>query len=131
MSKAVKKKSRRMWRTMRKTLGTLFLVSALVIAAIPVDNLHASDRTGSGAGTVEPGYAGDNLTYKCETGDMIPKMDSTTKIYTTAGQEIQFAYLRDGGKYGAVIVGYNGGYLKDGTLDFTEPVDAYGQYRKH
>ncbi len=37
MSKTVKKKSRRMWRTVRKTLGTLFLVSALVIAAIPVD----------------------------------------------------------------------------------------------
>ena len=51
MSKAVKKKSRRMWRTMRKTLGTLFLVSALVIAAIPVDNLRAADPTGSGAGT--------------------------------------------------------------------------------
>ena len=26
-------------------------------------------------------------------------------------------------------VGYNGGYLEDGTLDFTKPVDAYGQYR--
>ena len=55
MSKAVKKKSRRMWRTMRKTLGTLFLVSALVIAAIPVDNLQAADPTGSGAGTSADG----------------------------------------------------------------------------
>ena len=50
MSKAVKKKSRRMWRTMRKTLGALFLVSALVIAAIPVDNLQAAP-TGSGRWT--------------------------------------------------------------------------------
>ena len=131
MSKAVKKKSRRMWRTMRKTLGTLFLVSALVIAAIPVDNLRAADPTGSGAGTGQDGYDQGNESYVCKTEDMIPTMDKNTKIYTTAGQEIQFAYLQDGGKYGAVIVGYNDGYLKDGTLDFTKPVDAYGQYRKN
>lgn len=122
MSKAVKKKSRRMWRTMRKTLGALFLVSALVIAAIPVDNLQAAP-TGSGAGTGQDGYE------KCDTSSMIPQMNAQTKIYTTAGQEIQFAYLNDNSGYGAVIVGYNGGYLQDGTLDFTRPVDAYGQYR--
>ena len=33
----------------------------------------------------------------------------------------------DGSGHGAVIVGYNGGYLEDGTLDFTKPVDAYGK----
>lgn len=48
MSKAVKKKGRRLWRNIRKTLGTLFLVSALVVAAIPVDYLQAE---GEGTGT--------------------------------------------------------------------------------
>lgn len=129
MSKAVKKKSRRMWRRMRKTLGTLFLVSALVIAAIPVDNLRAANPTGSGGGTAQPGYDSGNTSYTCNTSGLIPQMDEKTKIYTTAGQEIQFAYLNDNSGYGAVIVGYNGGYLEDGTLDFTKPVDAYGQYR--
>ena len=129
MSKAVKKKSRRMWRTMRKTLGALFLVSALVIAAIPVDNLQAAP-TGSGAGTGQDGYDQGNESYAgCDTSAIIPQMDENTKIYTTAGQEIQFAFLEDGGKHSAVIVGYNGGYLEEGTLDFRETVDAYGQYR--
>ena len=105
MSKAVKKKSRRMWRTMRKTLGALFLVSALVIAAIPVDNLQAAP-TGSGAGTGQDGYDQGNESYAgCDTSAIIPQMDENTKIYTTAGQEIQFAFLEDGGKHSAVIVG--------------------------
>lgn len=46
MSKAVMKKARRLKKTVRKTLGTLFLVSALVIAAIPVDGLQASNVDG-------------------------------------------------------------------------------------
>ena len=129
MSKTVKKKSRKMWRTMRKTLGTLFLVSALVIAAIPVDGLRAANSADSGISVAQEGYATDNESYTCRTSEMIPQMDKDTKIYTTAGQEIQFAYLNDGSGYGAVIVGYNGGYLENGTLDFTKPVDAYGQYR--
>ena len=129
MSNAVKKKSRRMWRRVRKTLGTLFLVSALVIAAIPVDNLRAADPTGSGAGTAQPGYDSGNTSYACKTSDLIPQMNEDTKIYTTADEKIQFAFLNDGSGYGAVIVGYNANYLADGTLDFTKPVDAYGQYR--
>lgn len=44
MGKVVKKKSRKLFRTVRKTLGTLFLVSALVIAAIPVDGLRAAEE---------------------------------------------------------------------------------------
>ena len=39
MTKVVKKKARRLKRTIRRTLGTLFLISALVVAAIPVDYL--------------------------------------------------------------------------------------------
>ena len=43
MTKAARQKSRRLKRTVRKTLGTLFLISALVIAAIPVDGLRAAE----------------------------------------------------------------------------------------
>ena len=43
MAKAVKKKARRLKRTIRKTLGALFLVSAIVVAAIPVDGLRAAN----------------------------------------------------------------------------------------
>ena len=41
--KNLKKKGKRLKRTIRKTLGTLFLVSALVVAAIPVDYLQADE----------------------------------------------------------------------------------------
>ena len=129
MSKAVKKKSRRMWRTMRKTLGALFLVSALVIAAIPVDNLQAS---GTDEGIVT--YADTlqkSITHETNEQD-IPQINETTKIYTSGETDnaIQFAYLPDAvNNWGAVIVGYSSGQVEDNSLDFTQPVDAYGQYR--
>ncbi|MDE6167113.1 MAG: hypothetical protein K2G28_01475 [Acetatifactor sp.] len=41
MTKGVKKKSRRLKTSIRKTLGTLFLISALIVAAIPTENLRA------------------------------------------------------------------------------------------
>ena len=44
MAKAVKK-TRRLKKSVRKTLGTLFLISALVVAAIPTEGLQASPQT--------------------------------------------------------------------------------------
>ena len=38
-------KSRRMRRRIRKTLGALFLASAIAVAAIPVDDLQADTPT--------------------------------------------------------------------------------------
>lgn len=45
MAKAVKKKgkNRRLKRSIRKTLGALFLASALAVAAIPTEGLLAAD----------------------------------------------------------------------------------------
>ena len=37
------KTNRRLKRTVRKTLGTLFLVSAIVVAAIPTEGLRAEE----------------------------------------------------------------------------------------
>lgn len=132
MSKAVKKKVRRLKKTVRKTLGTLFLVSALVIAAIPVDGLQAS--------SVDDGieaYAEGNASVMAPTTAAdIPQMllpgdtNGPTKIYTNATNTVQFAYLQDADKkYGAVLVGYAAGFLQGNSLDLTGTVDAYGQYR--
>ena len=115
---------------MRKTLGTLFLISALVIAAIPVDGLRAAegDIQQPRASYDSANSSIDHVTNANGAMD-IPKMDPDTKIYTSEDRLIRFAYLEDSQGYGAVIVGYGGGELKDGVLDLSKPVNAYGQYR--
>ncbi len=131
MSKAVMKKARRLKKTVRKTLGTLFLVSALVIAAIPVDGLQASNVDG-GIQTYAVGNASIiEETVKSPVEDSwIPQMKADTQIYTSADKLLRFAYLTDrDGVQGAVIVGYSAQNLTGNSLDFTQPVDAYGQYR--
>lgn len=130
MSKAVKKKARRLKKTVRKTLGTLFLVSALVIAAIPVDGLQASN-VDVGIQTYAAGNASVIEETVPATGDpWIPQMKTDTQIYTSADKLLRFAYLTDkDGVQGAVIVGYSAQNLSGNSLDFTQPVDAYGQYR--
>ena len=50
MTKGTKKTNRRLKKTVRKTLGTLFLISAIVVAAIPTEGLRAEEddrNTGS------------------------------------------------------------------------------------
>lgn len=114
MSKAVKKKSRRMWRTMRKTLGTLFLVSALVIAAIPVDGLQAADVQ------QDP--------YEEDTKNKIPDVTGQ-EIYCSENGAFQFAYVQDGSTdKGAVILGYAGGEIQNNALTIDNTVDAYAKY---
>ena len=43
MTKGTKKTNRRLKKTVRKTLGTLFLISAIVVAAIPTEGLRAEE----------------------------------------------------------------------------------------
>ena len=78
MNKAVMKKARRLKKTVRKTLGTLFLVSALVIAAIPVDGLQASNVDG---GIQTYAFATGNESIKQPTTNAnIPQMVFRTRI---------------------------------------------------
>lgn len=121
MSKAVKKKSRRLWRTVRKTLGTLFLVSALVIAAIPVDYLRATDVSPTATtGSVTPTVA-------------IPQGTADTVIYTTADTRMNFIYVREiagdtSSPYACVIVRFRKGQTDGGSYSIPNEVDAYRQY---
>ncbi len=151
--KDIKKKGRRLKRSIRKTLGTLFLVSALVVAAIPVDYLQATE-TGDGivADAVErdpkekvtvhlnsdPGVATDDRSR-------IPDFEiGYDNIYESANGTFQFAYIDPshyqgkrvqkgdslGGNRVAIILGYQGGYLEnDGTLTIPNTLRAYKIYR--
>ena len=128
MSKAVKKKSRRMWRTMRKTLGALFLVSALVIAAIPVDNLQAADPAAS---SNAPSYDKNSDVSASILKKEIPRDSSAKPIqYTTEDRKLIFEYFQPtaGGDFVSVIVGYGSGYVEGNALEIPNNVNAYRQY---
>ena len=117
MTKGKKKTNRRLKKTVRKTLGTLFLISAIVVAAIPTEGLRAADGTEK---TVTEPYLKQMP---------IPYLDSSEEIYTTGDGKYQFAYVTDGGSdKGAVILGYNGGYLEGNSLVIPDGLDAYKKY---
>ena len=77
-------KSRRLRKRVRKTLGALFLASAIAVAAIPVDGLQAS-----GEGRTEL-----KVTVG-ETESGIPKLAPNEKVYATGDGVFQFAYVSD------------------------------------
>ncbi len=122
MAKAAKKNNRKMWKMIRKTLGTLFLISAIVVAAIPVDGLQAADGTMPLADRTAPSITTDSK-------GRIPQIDESTKIYTTGDRKYRFAYISDGGTDKiAVLLGYGALNLVDNTLEIPEAVDAYAKY---
>ncbi len=120
MANAVKKQNRKLRKIIRKTLGTLFLISAIVVAAIPVENLQADSTTEQLDVTVDI----DN----CQ----IPRVDASETIYTTGDGQYQFAYVSPNNASSnnkvAVILGYNGGYLTNGALTIPDTLDAYLKY---
>ena len=131
MTKAAKKKTRRLKRTVCKTLGTLFLISALVIAAIPVDGLRAAED-----GTDVPSVAADTSPeISVNIFDYVPRVSPSSTIYTTGDGKFQFAYVNriDGTQTSSnlevVILGYRKeGALQDGLLEIPNTVDAYLKY---
>lgn len=129
MAKELKKKGRRLKKTVRKTLGTICLISAILIATIPVETpkqVSADTTTENhklGPAEMEPYYSIPDLSHY------------TGKIYTTGDGTFQFAYVApDGTDTGptrlAVILGYTSvGALGGGTLTIPDTVDAYLNYR--
>lgn len=125
-TKEPRKKGRRLKKTVRKTLGTICLVSAILVASIPTEGLKhvaAEDRMH------------DKLTAeKMEDYFKIPELKEDTKIYTTGDGKFQFAYVTpEGSETGpqkiAVILGYSDvGALENGTLIIPDQVDAYLNY---
>ncbi len=121
MTKAVKKKHRRMKRSVRKTLGALFMASALLVAAIPAEGLQAGTTIVN------------NATVKVDIDDCnIPIVASNETIYTTGDGQYQFAYVSpknaSTNNRVAVVLGYNGGYLEGNSLTIPDTVDAYLKY---
>lgn len=152
MTKGTKKTNRRLKKTVRKTLGTLFLISAIVVAAIPTEGLRAEeDAVAQAAHSHVDTHTGAKYKVSIRrnaaekqsdllAGSGIPTMDTLipelpadTTIYTTGtsntdGSNYQFAYIQDGNDWSAIILGYNkNNTLPNNALTIPNTVDAYIQ----
>lgn len=115
---AMKKKHIRLKKRIRQTLGTLFLASAILVAAIPADYLQAAP--------------GDLKVTVTDEEVNIPIVGADEHIYTTGDGRFQFAYVtpKSGGDKVAVILGYNSvGELPGGELRIPDRIDVvYDKY---
>ncbi len=116
MEKKMKKRkmSIGMKKALRRTIGAVLLISALIVLFVPEEESEAV----SGAPTVTVGPADSS----------IPVISDTDTIYTTGDGAFQFAYVEknSGGDKVAVIVGYDyARSLTDGKLVIPDKMDAY------
>ncbi len=141
MTKVVKKKNTRLKKQIRKTLGALFMISAIVVAAIPTPNVSAEPLQGSkperkvwvwdDTKTEESvkGTPSSDISAACK--NTVPYVDENATIYTSGDGRFQFAYVDpDGGgvKY-AVILNYNAGVLLDSSLVIPDSLEAFKKYK--
>lgn len=130
MTKAVKttrKKGRRLKKSIRKTLGTLLLISAIIVAAIPVDGLQARSQGPDNWGTLRENFP------SLAVNNQIPEIAVNDMIYTTGDGRFQFAFQSGSeSTKGAIILGYAGGALSGGALEIPNVIDcAYLQRSKN
>ncbi|MDR0949130.1 MAG: leucine-rich repeat domain-containing protein, partial [Lachnospiraceae bacterium] len=106
MAKASKVGKRKLKRQVRKTIGALFLASALVVASIPVESLRAESIPQA-----------DHITVT-DADNNIPTITANDTIYATGDGTYRFAYVRAEGSSDkvAVILQYRGGNLRDNSL---------------
>lgn len=155
MTKVTKKKNRRLRKQIRKTVGALLMVSAIVVAAIPVTDVSA------GEGSTDPATVttyDDTKMVKVvnyENSDMssyenytaaaiasvpsdwqstVPYVKGDAPIYTTGTSgnvNFQFAFVNPSETASdqvAVILGATINNIPNGNLTIPETVDAYKKY---
>lgn len=114
----------RMRRRVRKTMGVICLITALLIAAIPVPEVSAADDTK---------YLWDNEIGTAKTVIPVVPYDCKT-IYTTGDGTYQFAFVNASSTSPdkiAVILGYNAGNLLNNYLAIPDTVDAFTKYSEN
>lgn len=139
MTKVAKKKNRRLRRQIRKTIGALLMVSAIVVAAIPVTDVNANPTVAENKNKVIVSSEEPTINNKSGTSEYestIPfaqkRSDDKEKIvYTSGDGTFQFVYMRpeetDPNKV-AVLLGYNAGVLMESSLTIPEQLEAYRKY---
>ncbi len=125
MKKEGKKKNFRLRRQIRRTMGAVCLITALLVAAIPVPEARAATATEKYTWDKEVGV--DNTVIP-----VVPKDCDT--IYTTGDGTYQFAWVNASPTNPdkiAVILGYNAGNLSDNYLEIPDTVDAFTKYSEN
>ena len=147
MAKGItKKKNRRLKRQIRKTVGALLMVSAIAIAAVPVQNVEALPSTSSSSKIQVLNYQSKDMTswetLQNDTGadlssiesscqSQVPYVDPDATIYTTGDGMFQFAFVKPSANAAdevAVILGANVTSLPGNHLTIPGSVDAYKKY---
>ncbi len=156
-----KKKNRKLGRQIRKTVGALLMVSAIIVAAIPVQDVSAfpwpdSDegrkqetrikiavKSNGPAGKAETiGIESDKFDTKyADYQSTIPYVNNPNRkdkkesiVYTSGDGKFQFVYIRpnlNNPNKVAMILGYNEGTLADSTLTIPDTMEAYRKYREN
>lgn len=118
------KSSRRLKRSVRRTLGALFLVSALVVAAIPTEGLQAAPEDGMTMAVAAKSFD-SNLKWNANRSQIPLVPQSNQYIFEDASGIFRFAWQDNL----AVILGYAGGTIPGGALTIPDAVDAYAKYQ--
>ena len=142
MTKVAKKKNRKLRRQIRKTIGALLMVSAIVVAAIPVTGVNAEPTFASKPerkvwvwdnNKTEKSVAGSPASsIQAATKNTIPYVPEDSIVYTSGDGRFQFAYVDpDGGgnKY-AVILNYNANALAESSLTIPDTMEAFKKYKQ-
>ena len=139
MAKGVtKKKNRKLRRQIRKTVGALLMVSAIVVAAIPVPDVRADDPSTTVASLPDKVWVWDqdisgnkpDLSIQPYCKSTIPKVSDDAIIYTSGDGRFQFAYVDTGnGIRVGVILNYNAGALTTSSLKIDDSMEAFRKYR--
>ncbi len=135
MKKGAKKKNRKLRRQVRKTIGALFMASAIVVAAIPVQDVGAAPTGAAEKIKVAvTSTQGEVKTAEQEYPSVVPYVAEATGnannqvIYTSGDGLFKFAYIRGG--TGAVILDYND--LKNNPeVTIPETLEAYRSYSEN
>lgn len=152
MAKVTKKKNRKLRKQIRKTVGALLMVSAITVAAIPVQDVRGAN--GDAATTTANqkikvlNYTSPAMTdyekisdYNKTNADLssiesdlrsgVPYVDPNATIYTTGDGRFQFAFVKPSATARdevAVILGANVAGLPGNSLTIPATVDAYKKY---
>ncbi len=140
MKKGAKKKNRKLRRQIRKTIGALFMASAIVVAAVPVQDVSADGENAGRAALPKKVWIWDTdisgdkpaneYTSFCES--TIPSVTANETIYSSGDGKFQFAYVNPstgGGSKVAVILNYVQDNLPNGTLEIKDSMEAFRKYR--
>lgn len=152
-----RKLSKRGKKIIRRAIGAVLMITAIIIAAFPSDNVKADTANVAEKYKIYP-----NRVYNASSGDFdfttaadivddnsaitadaaqylissVPIIDFTNpdiKVYTTGDGAYQFAYVDEDGDIGsntryAVILGFSSGNIPGGSLTIPDTVDAYLKY---